>query len=299
MFEFHKMHGLGNYFLFFDELMQDFSRLKQPQVIRTLCDARFGVGADGLVFVMPPVENHHHCRMQVFNADGSEAEMCGNAIRGVAHWYKKHHLGFEPILVETRSGLRQVYSSEVREGVCMYRVEMGVVNFDLTTTGELVPEPSRKPLTWDEEPLSLHYANVGNPHAVLFMDTPLTTDAQIKLGAWLETHPNHPRRINVEFVEILSPHEVNVTVWERGCGMTHACGTGGTAVAASGIKAGKLQSPVTVHMPGGDLILEQGENGVMFMTGPVQEVADGHLAPSFVDVLFGRPQRRLMPLTGK
>ncbi len=286
MFEFHKMHGLGNYFLFFDELMQDFSRLKQPQIIRTLCDVRFGVGADGLVFIMPPHDTRHQCRMQVFNADGSEAEMCGNAIRGVAHWYKKHHLGFEPILVETRSGVRQVYSSDVRDGFCMYRVEMGKVNFDLTTSGELLPEAERKPLVWDEETLTPHYANVGNPHAVLFVNQPLSQDAMMKMGAWLETHPNHPRRINIEFVEILSAHEVKVTVWERGCGMTHACGTGATAVAATGIKTGKLQSPVTVHMPGGDLILEQMGDGTMFMTGPVQEVCDGHLAPSFVNAIF-------------
>ena len=289
MFEFHKMHGLGNHFLFFDELQQDFGRLKQPSILRTLCDPRFGLGADGIVFIMDALDTKNHCRMQIFNSDGTEAEMCGNAIRGVAHWYKKQHPRDEPILVETRGGIRQVYSQEVRNGVCHYRVEMGKVITDLTTTGELVPEADRKPLIWQEEPLLPYYANVGNPHCVLFLDTPLSEDAMIQLGAWLEAHPNHPRRINVEFVEVSSPKEVKVTVWERGCGMTHACGTGATAVVASGILAGKLQSPVGVHMPGGDLILEQTAEGIMFMTGPVQEVADGRLAPSFCNLLFGRP----------
>lgn len=285
MFGFHKMHGLGNHFIFFDEMGHDLSVLKRPKVLRLLCNPGRGMGGDGVIFIQSPRDPAHHCRMQMFNTDGTEAEMCGNAIRGVAHLYKMHHLGHEPVLIETLSGVKEVRSEAVRDGMCFYRVEMGRPTFDLVSTGELLPPSDCKPLHWQGETLEPAYVNVGNPHAMLFLSSPLTQDEMIALGAWLETHPNHPRRINVEFVEVLSPHEAKVTVWERGCGMTQACGTGATAVTAAGIKRGKLQSPVTIHMPGGDLIITQDERGVMFMTGPIQEVAAGQLSPSFLHCL--------------
>ncbi len=282
MFGFHKMHGLGNSFIFFDELGQDLAVLKNPRILRLLCSSGRGLGGDGVIFIQPPRDKKHHCRMQMFNTDGTEAEMCGNAIRGVAHLYRQHHLGHEPLLIETLSGVKEIHAGTVKDGKCQYRVEMGKPSFDLTATGELLSPRDRKPLHWQEETLEPVYVNIGNPHAMLFLSSPLTQDEMIALGAWLEVHPNHPRRINVEFVEILSPQEAKVTVWERGCGMTQACGTGATAVAAAGIKLGKLTSPVTVHMPGGDLVISQDERGVLFMTGPIQEVAVGQLSASFL-----------------
>jgi diaminopimelate epimerase len=286
MYEFQKMHGLGNHFLFFDELHQDYGRLKKAEIIRKLCDVKFGIGGDGVVFIMDPKSPGSHCRMQMFNIDGSEAEMCGNAIRGVAHRYKKHNQGHDPILIETKGGIREVRANDAKDGVCYYTVDMGKAVFDLTATGDLLSPTERKPLHWREETLEPLYVHVGNPHAVLFLKSPLNSDEMLALGAWMETHPNHPSRINVEMVEICSPGEVKVTVWERGCGMTFACGTGATAVAGAGIKSGQLQSPVTVHMPGGDLVISLAENGHLFMTGPVQEVVEGKLSPSFVDSLL-------------
>lgn len=288
MFEFHKLHGLGNHFIFFDELQTDFAKLKKPEIIKALADCKFGLGADGIIFVMKPEKSGNHCRMQMFNTDGTEAEMCGNAIRGVAHRFRKHAPGVDPVLIETRSGLREIRLAETRNGLSYYRVDMGKPSFDLVSTGDLEPENHRKQLVWREETLEPVYANVGNPHLALFLDSSMDEDSMVSLGAWLETHPNHPRRINVEFVEIMTRNEVRVHVWERGCGMTSACGTGATAVTAAGIKTGQLASPVTVHMPGGDLEISQDSSGTLFMTGPVQEVADGTLTPSYIDWLLNR-----------
>lgn len=286
MYEFQKMHGLGNHFLFFDELHQDFGKLKSPETIKRLCHFKFGIGTDGVVFIMDPQTPGAHCRMQIFNTDGTEPEMCGNAIRGVAHLYKKHHQGHEPIVIDTKGGVREIRSGEVKDGVCSYTVDMGKPSFDLVTTGELAPETDRKPLEWRENIFEPIFVNVGNPHAVTFLSSPLTNDEMISSGAWMETHPNFPRRINVEFVEIVSRNEVRVNVWERGCGMTYACGTGATAVMAAGARIGKLDSPVTVHMPGGDLLISQNEGGNCFMTGPIQEVMTGELSPSFIDQIL-------------
>lgn len=278
MIGFHKMHGLGNCFIFFDEFNQDLSFIKTPEKIRLLCTTSHGLGSDGLVFIGPPRDAKHHCRMEMFNVDGSEAEMCGNAIRGAAMLFDRKALGFSPVLIETRSGIKEVSFIKVSDGEAFYRAQMGQANFDLVRSGELVSEDRRKPLDWNSLNFEPVYANVGNPHAVIFMKNMLTHDEMKTAGAWLETHINHPRRINVEFVDVISRNEARVYVWERGCGMTAACGTGATAVAAAGIKQGLFDKKVTIHMPGGDLIIEQDDNALLYMTGPVQEVAIGQIS---------------------
>ena len=286
MVSFTKMHGLGNHFLFFDEMTRPLNALKSPRAIVTLCSPTVGMGADGLVFIGPPADSANDCRMQIFNNDASEAEMCGNAIRCVAHLMLPRLPERASIRIETKGGLKEVQAAESRQGFPCYRVYMGKAQEDLVATGELAPPDARTPMIWDEAPVQLEYVNVGNPHGVCFLRHMPGREYMADLGAWLETHPNHPRRINIEFVETISPHEVRVTVWERGCGFTQACGTGATAVAATGTRTGALQSPVTVHMPGGDLIIEAGPSG-LFMTGPVQEVAVGTLAAPFLASLDG------------
>lgn len=163
MFGFHKLHGLGNHFIFFDEFEQDLTRLKKPRILQMLCDPGYGLAADGVIFIQAPRDPKHHCRMQMFNVDGSEAEMCGNAIRGVAHLYKNHQLGHEPVLIETLCGVKEVRQEGIRQGLSFYKVEMGKATFDLTATGELLPAKERKALHWNEETLEPFYANVGNP----------------------------------------------------------------------------------------------------------------------------------------
>ncbi len=282
MIGFHKLHGLGNNFIFFNEINQDLSLLKKKEVIKLLCSTEQGIGSDGAIFLSLPRDPKHHCRMQMFNSDGTEAEMCGNAIRGVGHLFDDLHRGINPILVETAVGVKEVSYVGVEKGASFYKAQMGKALFDLVPTGELVPEEKRKTLDWKERNFSPIYVNVGNPHAVIFLKSPLKLDEMKSAGAWLETHANHPRRINIEFVEVISRNEAKVFVWERGCGMTQACGTGATAVAAAGIREGLFDSKVTIQMPGGNLVIEQNENQVLSMTGPVQEVATGQLSPSLV-----------------
>ncbi|MEW6709777.1 MAG: diaminopimelate epimerase [Candidatus Riflebacteria bacterium] len=285
MIGFHKIHGLGNCFIFFEEFNVDLGFLKKSEVVKILCETSRGLGSDGLVFVGSPRDPKHHCRMQMFNTDGSEAEMCGNAIRGVAHLFDHLHLGNDPILIETAGGIKEVSFVGVKDGEVFYKAQMGKAILDLVSTGELVAAEKRKPLDWNGREFSPVYVNVGNPHAVIFIDMPMTNDEMKSVGAWLESHANHPRRINVEFVEVLSRQEARVHVWERGCGMTQACGTGATAVTVAGIEKGKFDSQVTIRMPGGDLTIEQKKDGQLYMTGPIQEVATGTLSGSLLSRL--------------
>ncbi len=278
MIGFYKMHGLGNSFIFFDEMNQDLSCIKTVEKIKLLCSPGRGIGSDGVIFICPPRDPKHHCRMEMFNSDGTEAEMCGNAIRGTAHLYDQQRLGISPLLIETKGGIKEVRFVEVKDGESFYKAQMGAALFDLVSTGELLPEDRRKPLKWHEINFEPVYVNVGNPHAVVFLNENLSADEMKTVGAWLETHANHPRRINIEFVEVINRDEANVWVWERGCGMTLACGTGATAVAAAGILKGHFSSRITIHMPGGDLIIEQNKDSQLFMTGPVQEVAVGQIS---------------------
>jgi diaminopimelate epimerase len=282
MIGFHKIHGLGNCFIFFEEINQDLTFLKKPEIIKLLCETSRGLGSDGLIFVAPPKDPKHHCRMQMFNTDGSEAEMCGNAIRGVAHIFDHLHLGVNPVLIETAGGLKKVSFVGVKEGEVFYKAQMGKAILDLVSTGELVSEDKRKALDWNGREFTPVYVNVGNPHAVIFIDMPMSNDEMKSVGAWLESHANHPRRINVEFVEVLSRSEARVHVWERGCGMTQACGTGAVAVTVAGIVKGKFDNKVTIRMPGGDLIIERESDEELAMTGPIQEVATGVLSGSLL-----------------
>jgi len=282
MIGFHKIHGLGNCFIFFEEMNQDLGFLKKPEVIKLLCETSRGLGSDGLVFIGSPKDPKHHCRMQMFNTDGSEAEMCGNAIRCVAHIYDHLHLGTSPILIETAGGIKEVSYVGVKDGEVFYKAQMGKAILDLVSTGELVSEDKRKALDWNGREFKPVYVNVGNPHAVIFLDMPMTNDEMKSVGAWLESHANHPRRINVEFVEVLSRKEARIHIWERGCGMTQACGTGATAVTVAGIEQGLFDREVTIHMPGGDLTIEQTAKKDLYMTGPIQEVATGTLSGSLL-----------------
>lgn len=280
MIAYCKMHGLGNSFIFFDEMNQELNYLRKPESIKLLCDARFGIGADGVIFMLPPRDPKHHCRMQMFNTDGSEAEMCGNAVRCLAHLFSKRQLGVNQILIETRGGVKEVALVSCSQGESFYKAQMGSALFDLVATGEQLPTERYKALSWNEITFEPVYVNVGNPHAVIFLKSPMTSDEMKVAGAWLETHPNHPRRINIEFVEIINRNEARINIWERGCGMTQACGTGATATAAAGIKLGHFDKKVTVHMPGGDLLIEQDAGGILSMTGPVQAICTGQISPS-------------------
>ncbi|MBF0409245.1 MAG: diaminopimelate epimerase [Candidatus Riflebacteria bacterium] len=283
MISFQKMHHLGNSFVFFSEIeegSESLSFLRNPEIIKMICDPGTGLGSDGVVFLRSPANSENHVRMQMFNKDGSEAEMCANALLGLGHKYLQIFPSHNAVRVETVGAVREIVAQGAKNNLPTYKIKLGKINFDLVGSGDLLPEGKRKPLIWQEEKFEPVYASVGNPHAVLFMKSPMSSDSMLSVGAWLETHSNHPKRINVEFASVVNEHEVAVNVWERGCGITSACGTGAAAVAAAGIKNGKLKSPVTVKMPGGEILIEiAGEN--VFLTGSVTEVASGHFSAAF------------------
>lgn len=281
MIGFHKMHGLGNCFIFFSELHQNLSLLKTSKAIKALCATSHGIGADGVVFIGKANDPSNQCKMEIYNSDGTEAEMCGNAIRGVAHFYDRLYNDISCVRIETRKGVREIIKAGLKNGMPHYRVQMGSALTDLVATGELAPPETRQALESHNMALDPVYINVGNPHAVIFLPNVLNHDIMGEIGAWLETHSNHPKRINVEFVELISEDRARVTVWERGCGFTEACGTGATAVTAAGIIKNHFRNKAVIEMPGGELFIEK-ENELFYMTGAIQEVASGQLSVSFV-----------------
>lgn len=274
---FTKMHGLGNDFVhvsLFDQTVDDPAALA-----RAISDRRRGVGADGLILIGPASGQEAHLRMQVFNADGSRAEMCGNGIRCVGKLaYERGWARHNPLRVETDAGVRCLeLTLGGNDRVELIRVDMGPP----------VLEPARIPVAVGGERvvgmsvplagkvLSATCLSLGNPHAVFFTKGL----GQVPLGEWgpkLERHPLFPRGINVHFAEVVRPERVRMISWERGAGATPACGTGACAVCVAGVLNGKTQRVVTVQLPGGELKVEWEEgSGHVFATGPATEVFSG------------------------
>ena len=217
-------------------------------------------------------------RMQMFNADGSEAEMCGNALRCVAKYAAEQQLVTDAQFpIETGAGVLEVAIVE-REGnrVDQVRVNMGrpiLEASDIPTTLSGTP-PQDVPLDVGDESIVVTCVSMGNPHCVTFVDN-ITDQQVLGLGPQLEVHPAFPNRINVEFIKVLSSSEFDMRVWERGSGETMACGTGACAAAVAGAVTGRLGRRTTAHLRGGDLHLEWTDSGEVLMTGPAAEVFRG------------------------
>lgn len=240
---FHKMHGLGNDYIYFDciDRERQTTLLLLPLVQRIaplLCERHTGVGADGLVFVLP--DKKADVRMRIFNADGSEAEMCGNAARCVAlfAFARKYAEGYS-LKLATKGGIRKI----VAKPKGLYAVAMGKPVY------EGVHEIDGR---------TYHCVNVGNPHAITILkdSEALTGELVHTIGPQIESHPLFPNRTNVEFCVVLDDHHVAMRVWERGSGETQACGTGATATAVACIKQRLCKSPVTVTLLGGNLTIK-------------------------------------------
>jgi diaminopimelate epimerase len=272
--EFAKYQGIGNDFIMIADPV-DRIRL-DGDVVRRLCDRRFGVGGDGVIRVLPGREGGE-LFMDYYNSDGSVGEMCGNGIRCLAIFARERGMTTESeIKVETRAGLKVVQVEGDR-----VRVDMGAPEFDA----------SRIPVTTDGAPLHVTIdlgdssfeaatLGIGNPHAVIFTDAPEDVPLE-QIGPRIEKHPMFPEMANVEFARVESPAEVRMTVWERGSGQTLACGTGACAVAvASRVLAG-MNETVTVRMPGGNLEVEWNgsvdDPSPVYMTGPAEKSFDGTL----------------------
>jgi diaminopimelate epimerase len=272
---FTKMQGAGNDYIYVD-CFQNPPPRDPGALSRAISDRHFGVGADGLILILPCEKAD--ARMRMFNADGSEAEMCGNGIRCLAKYVYDHGLVRKaPLKIETARGVLTVELDITGGSVRQARVDMGEPIFDpdrIPTT--LQGSPSIDvPLTVGDQTLRVTVVSMGNPHCVTFVDA-LSDELVLGLGPRMERHAAFPRRTNVEFVRVNRPDDVSVRVWERGSGETLACGTGACAVAVAGMLTKRTQRQILAHLPGGDLQLNWSEaDNHVFLTGPAVEVFSG------------------------
>ncbi|WP_227767013.1 diaminopimelate epimerase [Zhaonella formicivorans] len=273
--KFTKMHGLGNDFVVLEgkELSPG---VDLGELAVKVCDRHFGIGADGLMIILP--SEVADIRMRIFNSDGSEAEMCGNGIRCFAKYvYEQGIVKKEEIRVETLAGIivprLQIESGSIT-GIC---VDMGEPHLDRALI-PMLGEPGlvvNETLVVGGQPYQVTAVSMGNPHCVIYTGN-LDEIPLAALGRQIETHYVFPKKTNVEFVQILSPNEVRMKVWERGAGETLACGTGACAVAVAGVLNLLTERKVTVHLAGGDLQIFWNEHdNHVYMTGPAETVFNG------------------------
>lgn len=265
--QFIKMHGLGNDYVYvdcFDPVTADIiAHTELSSLAQQLSDRHFGIGSDGLVLILP--SNEADARMRIFNADGSEAQMCGNAIRCVGKYlYESGICRRTQICIQTPAGLRTLRVHTTEGKVDSAEVNMGKaeVQFD--------------ELMINYRPVAFVSVNMGNPHIVLFPQTHVATMSLTPLGPTLERHPHFPEGTNVEFVSVRNSKEIDMRVWERGSGETMACGTGACAAAVAAAVLSKTDNAVTVHLRGGDLHIHYDpETREVTMTGPATEAFRG------------------------
>lgn len=272
--KFTKMHGAGNDYVYVNCFEQvDLGDV--PELARAIADRHFGVGGDGLVLIAP--SEQADVRMRMYNADGSEAEMCGNAVRCVAKFvYDRGIVKNEDLTLETGRGVLTLQCSTTGGKVDQVRVNMAqpiLGSADIPTTLPGDP-PVKVPLEVGGRTLEVTCVSMGNPHAVTFVDE-VNDDWVLNIGPQVEVHAAFPRKINAEFIQVVFRSEIIMRVWERGSGETLACGTGACAAVVAGVLAGLLDRKVTVHLTGGDLEIEWDESGDVYMTGPATEVFSG------------------------
>ncbi len=273
--KFTKMHGAGNDYVYVDCFAE-----KVPadvaETARRVSDRHFGIGGDGLVLICP--SERADARMRMFNADGSESEMCGNASRCVAKYLYDHGIAKkEELRLETGRGVLTLRVEVEKGKVERVRVNMAAPILKSSEIPTTLPgdPPVRAPLEVAGRKLEVTCVSMGNPHCITFVDE-VTDEWVLGVGPKIEVHPAFPRKINAEFVQVISPREIRMRVWERGSGETLACGTGACASAVAAVLNGLCERKVLCHLPGGDLTLEWSESeGVVYMTGPAKEVFSG------------------------
>ncbi len=271
---FWKMHGLGNDYVVIDNRDQRISGEYAAALAKKLCERRFSVGADGLLLVCP--SRVADVKMRIFNADGSEAEMCGNGIRCFGKYcYENGIVAKQEFSVETLAGVKQVWLTLDGGEVSAVRVNMSAPNWQRSAL-PMVGDGTC--INQDLEVNGVTYKvtclSMGNPHCVIFVENVDTFPVE-RVGPLIENHKAFPRRTNVGFVQVLNQNELKVRVWERGCGETLACGTGTCAAVAVANRLGRVGSKVTVHVLGGDLQVEVAET--LFLSGAAEKVFEGTL----------------------
>ncbi len=276
--EFTKMHGAGNDYVYVNgfstTLPQDLEKLAVD-----ISHRRFGVGADGLILILP--SEKADARMRMFNADGSESEMCGNGIRCVAKYVHDHGIARkEKLSIETGAGVLKLDLS-VRNGVAeQITVDMGEPGLEAARIPTTLAAPTDRvvnvPIEFKGHKLFATCVSMGNPHCVIFVPE-ATDDLVLGIGPMIERDDRFPKRTNVEFVEVLARGEVRQRTWERGSGETWACGTGASAVCVAGVLTGHTDRTILNNLIGGQLMLRWDEStNHVFMTGSATEVFTGH-----------------------
>lgn len=272
---FTKMQALGNDYVYIDGSAE---KVKDPaELAKAISDRNFGVGADGLILILP--SKSADVRMRMFNADGSEGEMCGNGIRCVAKYAYDHDLARKnPMRVETAAGIKKLELVVGADGkVSAATVDMGEPILDAERIPVSIPQKRviDAPVRVRKYAYNMTCVSMGNPHAVIFVnevaEVPLA-----EVGPELEQNPLFPERANIHFAQVIAPEEIRMRTWERGSGATLACGTGASAACVAGVLTGRTAREATVHLPGGTLTLHWSESDDhVYMTGPAVEVFTG------------------------
>lgn len=278
---FTKMQGAGNDYVYVNALgtptSLDLRRIDLPDLARRISDRHFGVGGDGLIAILPSANADF--RMRMFNADGSEAQMCGNGTRCVAKYlYDKGFTNSQEIRLETRAGIKILHLHIVENKVESVTVDMGCAELhreSIPVVGEAGSVMIDEKIKVDDKEFAITAVGMGNPHGVIFVNE-LTDRLIHHYGKLLEVAPIWPERANIEFVKVSSPQKLQMRVWERGSGETLACGTGACASLVAAFIKGLSSSEADLELLGGTLHIKYDkENGHVYMTGPAETVAEG------------------------
>jgi diaminopimelate epimerase len=270
---FTKMHGISNDYIYVNAFT--IAVPNPPVVAQQVSDRRTGIGGDGLILICP--SDKAHARMEMYNADGSRGDMCGNGIRCVGKYLYDHGIArINPLKIDTDAGVKTLYLEIKNDKVVRVMVDMGEPILDgpripVAAPGQVINHL----LEVEGKSYQVTCVSMGNPHCVTFVDAVEPLDLE-KLGPKFEHHPFFPKRVNTEFIEVVRPTELNMRVWERGSGETWACGTGACAAAVAAVLNNKAQRRVTLHLRGGDLEIEwRAEDNHVYMTGAAEEVFEG------------------------
>jgi diaminopimelate epimerase len=268
---FRKYHGLGNDYLVIDPNIHDVDLT--PDTIRWICDRHFGVGADGILY--GPFKGESDLRVKIFNPDGSEAEKSGNGLRIFAKYlFENKYTNKKNFSIKTSGGIVQAHIQD--EAANLIKIRMGKITF-LSTE---IPDKGKKREVINEELQinGIHYKvtclSIGNPHCVIPMED-ISEEKAKELGPFVENHDMFPNRINMQLLKVLDRSNIAIRIWERGAGYTLASGSSSCAAAGAAQKLGLVDNKINVKMPGGDLLIEIGENQEIYMTGPVEGVFQG------------------------
>ena len=280
---FVKMHGLGNDFILIDCINKSFGDSSfLSYLAKKLCDRNFGIGADGLILILP--SSKADLRMRIFNYDGSEAQMCGNGIRCFAKYAYENKLVLKnKFTVETLAGIitpELIFQDLKNKKVLRIKVDMGIPKLrrrEIPMIGEDTPTVVGERLKINsEQTFKITCVSMGNPHCITFVDDVQSIPVD-KIGPKIENHSLFPEKTNAEFIQVLNRKEINFRVWERGVGETLACGTGACAALVASVLNKKTDREATIHLPGGDLDIHWANDEHIYMTGPAELVFKGKM----------------------